>query len=146
MTDYRNMKFTEQERAILIEHRKKICDWIRNEIIPQMPHDSKIRIGFGGIYSNGWRDCDNVPMYQLVIHSEPYKYYGISGCGWKDEKIQIGIQEKFGRADNFEFGYPSKNPYLILPTVENWSTIKYEIKKQLCKLLERNSTIWKFEV
>lgn len=143
--DYSNMKFNEMERAALIENRKAICEWIRNKIVPKMPHDTKIAVGFGGTH-RCVRSYSTTPMYQLVVHSEPHKYYGDSSCGYKDEHIQIGLIRQFGRANNLESGYTSKSPYDILPIVDNWNSIKGELLWRCSSLESQNKNIFNFTV
>lgn len=142
--DYGNMKFNEMERAALIENRKAICEWIHTNIVPKMPHDTKIEVGFGGTHGCG--SHSTTPMYKLVVHSEPHKYYGDSSCGLKDEYIQIGLVEKFGRARNLENGYTSKSPYSILPIVDNWRSIKTETISKCSSLEAKYKNIFNFTV
>lgn len=143
--DYGNMKFNEIEKEALIHNRKEICKWIYENIVPKMPHNTKIEIGFGGTYMCP-QSRSKVPMYTLVVYSEPNMFHGIGGTSWKDEYIQIGVTEKFGRADNLENGYTSRNPYTIFPIVDNWRTIKSELEYRCSVLTNAKKNIFEFAV
>lgn len=142
--DYGNMLFTETERKELVNARKKICDYVISEIIPNMVAQKSIKIDFGGRYVSPRNWSSNATTnYHFYIYAEPHHFYGDGSCGYKDRDISIGFSEKYGYVNDFE---KTNSPYNIYPIVDNWSEIKSEIRHQLSRMIDDNAMVMNFEV
>lgn len=141
--DYGSIKFTDAERAALIEARKKICNYINTEIIPYMVEQKSIQVDFGGSYMSSRVWGDETTNHHLYIYAEPKHFHRDSSCGYEDRYISIGYSQKYGHVNNLE---KANSPYDICPIVDNWGEVKSEIRKQLQEMKADNIRIFNFEV
>lgn len=134
-----DMVFTDEDREKLIENRKKIFDWIKENIISQLTEDDKITIDYGGTYM-GMRSYESTTNYHLVVFGKKSSVY------YTSERYEgyIGIGEKYG--DITRMFDDAESPRDIYPVIDNWELIKNTLLKEVAERREKKKIIYEFKI
>ena len=138
--DYSDMHFSKEDAEQLVINRDKICEWIMQNIVPELDEDDYIMINYGGEYL-GARSCIKTTNYHIAVYGKEREF--ISGGGIKTQGC-IGIGEKYGYISYALKDRPS--PYDIYPIVANWKNLKNEMNRQLLIKRSNRERIYEFEV
>ena len=139
--DYSDMAFSNSDKEQLIVNRDKICEWIMQNIVPELGEDDRIMIDYGGDYL-GSRSCTKTTNYHIAVYGKDKNF--VSGGGAKSHG-HIGIGERYGQI-SYALNENIKSPYSIYPIVVNWKELKNEMLAQLRKKRESKQKIYAFEV
>ena len=138
--DYSDMHFSKEDTEQLIANRDKICEWIMQNIVPELDEDDHIMIDYGGEYL-GVRSYTKTTNYHIAVYGKEREF--TSGGGTRTQG-HIGIGERYGYISHALKG--KTNPYDIYPIVVNWRNLKDEMTSQLHRKKSNRRKIYTFEV
>jgi hypothetical protein len=144
------LKFTEQEKELIVANATKIQNYLEIEVVPKITQ--RIIIGFGGTHQNP-RGYEMIDKYRLFIapKDKPLEVYTGFGLENNDKaQMTLGITECFshiepiqGQLYNDERQVRYEGIYQI---IQNWSIIKSKILAEVEKQQQEQNILNNFEI